>query len=216
MKIFSKKNLAAIVASTFILAGAAATPFIVHAAEIDNGRPAIHHQQMNPEQIAQNMSETFGVSKEDILKYQASGINFKDIGRAAFLANASGKSLDEVMSHKTPDKKWKDVAQELGITKEQMKAAHQNIAAQQLNTKLGMDKEAALNLLREGYHAKDIGMANELAKNTGKPVNDILSLKKINNTWKDVADSLGVSQDTFKQDMKDMHQAFPHRMHRHE
>lgn len=210
---FSKKTLAAIAASTFILAGAAATPFIVHAAAVDNSRPAVHHQQMSPEKVAQHMSETFGVSQADILKYQANGMKFKDIGRAAFLANASGKSLDEVIALKTPDNKWKDVAKELGITKEQMKTAHQNIAAQQLNHKMGIDKEAALDLLKQGYHAKDIAMANELAKNTGKPTSDILSLKKINNTWKDVADTLGVSQDTFKQDMHDMHTAFPHRMH---
>lgn len=214
MKILSKKALAGVLAGAFILAGAAA-PFIVSAAEYNerDNRPACQqgqHQKPTPEQMAQRLSEDFGVSQDSILQYQAKGMNFRDISRAAFLANASGKSMDEVISYKTADNTWRDVAGTLGITKEQMKAARQNIVAIRLNAKLGMDKEAALELLQQGYHPRDIAMANELAQNTGSSINDVLNEKKINNTWRDVANNLGVDADTFQQDLKNVQPAFPH------
>ncbi|MEN6413370.1 MAG: hypothetical protein ABFC84_11545 [Veillonellales bacterium] len=214
MKILSKKTLAGILAGTFILAGASA-PFLVNAAENNDrdSRPAYRqcqHQKPTPEQMAQRLSEDLSVSQDSILQYQAKGMNFRDISRAAFLANASGKSMDEVISYKTTDNTWRDVAEKLGITKEQIKAARQNIAAARLNTKLGMDKEAVLDLLQQGYHPRDIAMANELAQNTGSSINDVLNEKKINNTWRDVADNLGVDSDTFKQDLQDVRPAFPH------
>ncbi|MEN6568327.1 MAG: hypothetical protein ABFC57_18745 [Veillonellales bacterium] len=214
MKILSKKALAGILAGTFILAGASA-PFLVNAAEYNDrdSSPAYRqcqHQKPTPEQMAQRLSEDLGVSQDSILQYQAKGMNFRDISRVAFLANASGKSMDEVISYKTTDNTWRDVAEKLDITKEQIKAARQSITAARLNAKLGMDKEAVLDLLQQGYHPRDIAMANELAQNTGSSINDVLNEKKINNTWRDVAGNLGVDSDTFKQDLQDVRPAFPH------
>lgn len=223
MKIVSRKTIAAMIAGTFIMA-AAASPFIVQASEIQQ-LPAGQHQKdhkerkgpndhkMSPEQAAERLSSTFELDQTTILKYNAGGMSFKDIGRAAFLANASGKSLEDVISYKTPANKWKDVATTLGITKEQMKIARQNMAAKGLNKKIGLDKEIALELLQQGYHPRDIGMAAELGKNTSKPITEVLSLKKINNTWSDVATTLGVDKDTFKNDMKEMRPDFGHRGH---
>jgi len=211
MKILSKGTIAAMVAGTFIMA-AAASPFIVQASEIE--KPAMCQQQnfqkhqITPEQIAQHISDTFGMDKATILEYNQKGMNFKDIGRAAFLASASGKSFDEIISHKTADNNWKDVATTMGITKEEIRAARQNMIANRLTKNTGLDKQVSLDLLQQGYHAKDIGIANELAKNTNKPINEILSLKKINNRWSDVATTLGVDKETFKNDLKNLGQGF--------
>lgn len=208
------------VAGTFIMA-AAASPFIVQASEIEQP-PAGQHQkdqkglknhQVNPEQAAQRLSDVFGIDKATILKYNADGMSFKDIGKAAFLANASGNSLADVMSHKTPDNKWKDVAKTMGITKEQMKDTRQNMVANRLNKKIGLDKQTTLDLLHDGYHVRDIGMSSELAKNTSKPIVEVLSLKKINNTWSDVATTLGVDKETFKKDAQELGYGFKHRGH---
>ena len=203
LEMLSKKAIAGLVAGTFIMVGAA-TPFIVHAADLGKGNPGIsqcHHKQATPEQIAAHMSEMTGLSPDTILKYHATGMDFRDIGRAAFLAAASSKTMDEVISHKTTDKNWKDVANELGITKEQMKATHQNMIANSLNVKLGVDKDVTLNLLSQGYHPRDIGMAAQLSTSTSKSIDEVLSLKKINNTWRDVATTLGVDPTTIKHDM---------------
>lgn len=207
------------VAGTFIIAGAA-SPFIVQAAETEK-TPSAYHQrqekkQMSPEEAAKRISNTFGIDQSTILNYNNNGMSFKDIGKAAFLAKAGGKSIDSVISKKTADNNWKDVAQSLGITKEQIKAAHQDMAANQLNKRTGIDKKAALNLLKDGYRPHDIGMASQLANATKKPIKDVLSLKKINNTWSDVAKKLGIDAETFKKDFKGMGHGPHHKGPRHQ
>ncbi|HWR55632.1 MAG TPA: hypothetical protein VN462_03915 [Negativicutes bacterium] len=130
--------------------------------------------------------------------------------RAALLAEASGKSLRDVMVLKKPDISWKDVAVSLGITKEQIKAVYQDIAAIKLRNKLSIPNETALALLRQGYHPRHIAVANILSKKTGKSINDILAMKRINNAWQDVADALGVDDKTFMQDLKELKAVVPH------
>lgn len=217
MNMLSKNKLMAMVAGTFIIASVA-SPFIVQASEVQQP-PTRQHQkseklrQITPEQSAQRLSATFGIEQATILQYNANGMSFKDIGRAAFLANASGKSLADVITHKTANNNWKDVSKDLGITKEQMHAAGQNMVANHLNQKTGLAKKITLDLLQQGYHPQDIGMAAELTKNTNKPITEILSLKKINNRWSDVASSLGVDKETFKNDRKELGYGFGHSGH---
>lgn len=215
MKILSKGTIAAMVAGTFIMA-ATASPFIVQASEIQQPTTGQHQKyeqkrQLTPAQSAEYLSSTFGIDQGTILHYSANGMNFKDISRAAFLANASGKSIDDVISHKTATNTWKDVSTAMGITKEQMHAARQNMIANGLNKKIGLDKQATLDLLNQGYHPQDIAMASQLAKNTNKQISDVLSLKKINNRWSDVATILGVDKETFKNDMKTLGHGFGHK-----
>jgi len=221
MKRLSRNTIAAMVAGTFIMA-AAASPFIVQAAETEQAPTGQHqkaqkgleHKQVSPDQAAQRLANNFGIDKATILKYNTNGMSFKDIGRAAFLANASGKSLEDVINLKTPDNKWKDVTTTMGITTEQMQTARQNMVANRLNKKIGLDNQTTLELLHQGYHARDIGMAGELAKNTSKPIIEVLSLKKINNTWSNVATTLGVDSETFKKDTQELGFGFQHRGHR--
>lgn len=207
------------VAGTFIIAGAA-SPFLVQAAETEKTPSAYHQKQerkeMSPEESAKKLSNTFGIEESTILNYNNNGMSFRDIGKAAFLAKAGDKSIDSVISKKTADNNWKDVAESLGITKEQIKAAHQDMAANHLNKKTGLDKKTALNLLKDGYHPHDIGMASQLANATKKPIKDVLSLKKINNTWSDVAKKLGIDAETFKKDFKGTGHGPHHKGPRHE
>jgi hypothetical protein len=209
--IMNKKTIASLVAGVIILGGAA-TPFIAQAAEQANSCLAVPgHHQIDPEKFAQEISDTYGTNKDEILKYQKSGVNFKDLSKASFLAKASDKSLQEVLAAKTPTNTWKDVAKSLGVTREQVRALRHEMAATQLETKLRIPKQASQDLMNQGYRPQDIAIANELAKNTSKEIPDILSLRKINNTWHDVAQTLGVDENTFIQDMKDISVAFPHR-----
>lgn len=217
MKISVKNTIIAMVAGTFIIA-AATNPFIAQAAETQQPLVGQHQKhekvrQIKPEQIVQRLSTTFGIDQANILHYSATGMSFKDISRAAFLANASGKSLDEVISHKTPENKWRDVATTMGITKEQMQATRQSMVANHLNTKIGLDKQVTLDLLHQGYKAQDIGIASELAKNSNKSITEVLSLKKINNRWSDVANTLGIDKETLTKDMKEL--GFGHKRHNH-
>ncbi|MCE5287236.1 MAG: hypothetical protein LLG02_15510 [Pelosinus sp.] len=201
---FSKKTLAVAIVGAVITLGTA-IPTLVQAADNSNDRPGFHQRQkMSPEQMTAKMSARLGISQEDFAKYQANGLNPRDIGHAAFLAKVSGKTIDEVISLKTTDNTWKDVMSTLGITKEQIKSARQNMTADRITAKTGADKAVVLDLLSQGYHGKDIMMASQLAKNTDKPINEILAMKKINNSWREVASDLGVSPESMK-DFKGMH-----------
>ncbi|MDU2064348.1 MAG: hypothetical protein E6713_05835 [Sporomusaceae bacterium] len=210
-QIFNKQRILGLTAGIAILAGTM-SPFVVNASpQFEGGeQPPIVHQGKfapNPNQFAEHVSSVFGVSKDEVLKYQQEHIAFRDIFRASFLAKASGKSLTEVMQAKTYDNTWKDVAQTLGVSKEQMKATRNDIAATRMEQKLKISKQTSLDLLGQGYHPRDITVANALAQNTGKSIGDILAQKRINNSWQDVAASLGVDENTFKEDMKSIHKA---------
>jgi len=190
------------------------SPFAAEAAEpCDYNSSRCGQHQMNPDKIAQTIVDTFGVSKENVLSYEQQGVTVKDLYKAAFLAKASGKSLEEVMQTKTLDNTWKNVVKILGVTKGQIRATHQDLEATKLENKLHISKQTSLDLMQEGYRGYDIAVANELSPNTGKTVKDILCMKQTNNGWLDVAEQLGISDDTFEQDMKNLKDAF-HDQHR--
>ncbi len=207
MKLVSSKTVVAVALAALLLVGAAA-PLFAQSAQGDQARPAKAHHQMDPAKVAARLAETYGISQDTVLARLNSGTGAKDVHAAAFLAKASGKTFDEVLDLKKSDNTWKDVAKTLGVTREQMKATRQAMTADRLSAKLGFDRDTALNLLDQGYRSHDIAMAGLLAENTGKTPASILDMKKINNTWRDVASSLGVSNDTLKQDMKKLHEAF--------
>jgi len=214
MKLSAKKTIAAIAIGAFILAGIA-VPYIAQADRADDQRPAFGQRHVDPDKAASRLSETYGIDKSAVLKYLNDGVPMRNLNRAAFLAQASGKSLDDVLALKTADNSWKDVAKTLNITKEQFKATRNTLLSNRLNAKLGLDKQATFALFDQGYLPRDVAMAGLLAQNTGKSMDDILALKKINNRWSDVATTLGVDHDTLKQDIQQLRQAFPGRGHRH-
>lgn len=213
---FSKKTIASLVAGTFLLVGVA-LPFAVQAATSEKqDRPAMCQRKVDPEKAAARISQHFGISKESVLKYQNQGYTFRDLTKAAFLAKASGKPFESVVVLKTTDKTWKTIAQELGVTKEQMKSTHRELAADRINAKTGMDKAEITGLMEQGYKGRDITMAGLLSKKTNRSASDIIQLKKINNRWLDVAETIGVDRDAFKAELKEMHKGGHHSRMRHQ
>jgi hypothetical protein len=225
MRFPAQKKIFAIATGALLLVGATGI-YIAQAAPQTDNRPAFQgscqdrqgdhdgdrHQRMeqghmDPDKVAGKIAETFGVDKSTLLQYHKQGVNFRDLVKASVISKASGKTLKQVLAARTYDNTWKDVANSLGATPEKIKAVRQDIAANMLQKKLNIAKSTSLGLLHEGYHPRDIAVANELAKNTGKPINDILGMRKINNTWRDVAKDLGVSDATFRQDMGNLMKA---------
>ncbi|VBB07399.1 Hypothetical protein LUCI_2644 [Lucifera butyrica] len=212
MNWLTKKSMIGLALGMFVLAGVV-SPLSTQAAERNGFNQPIHeHHQIDPDKVAQQMADTFGVNKNDVLKYEKQGVRIPELYRASFLAKASGKSLQEVLEAKNLANTWKETAQTLGVTKEQIRAAHQDIAANRLEKNLSIPKQDSLALMQQGYRSRDIAVANQLAKNTSKSMSSILSMRQINNTWHDVAQNLGVDDSTFKQDMKNIRAAFPHRL----
>jgi len=65
-------------------------------------------------------------------------------------------------------------------------------AAERISKFAKIDKAKAKELIDKGYHHRDITMAAYLAEKSGKSVDSVLQMKKINNRWIDVAKSLNV------------------------
>lgn len=206
MKIMTKKMVAGVVAGAVLLTGGLS---YVQAARDNSEKervefrgPAGHRQppQMNREEMAGKIADTFKVSKDEVLKAMDGKEDFRNIGHAAMLAKISGKSFQEVLSMKTKDNHWGDVQKSLGITGEQMKDEMDSLTAERIAGHGNVGLDTAKKLLKNGYDARDIEMAGILAKASGKDLQSVLDMKKINNHWKDVANSLGVDEGKLRLD----------------
>ncbi|WP_196603729.1 hypothetical protein [Pectinatus haikarae] len=211
---FSKKKMGALAIGTLMTFGAA-FPALTEAASYnsncggsgDGGRPPMMEgwggHQGGPGQhwLSPEMEKELNISKSDLDSYKEKGYRRGDVVQAAFIAKASGKSLDKVLSYKTDDTTWQYVMKKAGVTEDQLRQVHEDLFADTVSQQTGTDKGTVQALQQQGYHGRDIMMAAQLAKASSKPINDVLGMKKINNSWKDVADSLGVNWDSFRQDM---------------
>jgi len=212
MSILSKKSIIGLATGVALFAGTM-NPFVAQASSPNEGEdggrtPMMELHQLSPDKVVQNLSDTFGIDKEDILDYVNEGVGERDLSTGCFLAKASDKSLKTVMNIKMKKTSWRDVSQALGITKEKMESTGNEIAANRLENTLKIAKQTGLGLLQDGYQPNDIALANELAANSKKSIQDVLAMKKMNNTWEDVADSLNVDESTFKSDIKIIRDAF--------
>ncbi len=202
----TKKMIAGVVAGAVLLTGSLT---YVQAAKDNGGKDRMesrglagHRQmpQMNREEMAGKIADTFHVSKDEVLKAMNEKEDFRNIGHAAMLAKISGKSFREVLSMKTKDKHWRDVQESLGITGEQMKGEMDSLTAERIAGHGNVELDTAKKLLKNGYQARDIEMAGILSKASGKDLQSVLDMKKINNHWKDVANSLGVDEGKLRLD----------------
>ena len=154
------------------------------------GQPPM--MNMNADDVAKKLHETFGVSEAEVKEAINNKSDFQDIGQAAMLSKISGKSLKDVLAMKTADKHWPEVGKELGVTPDQIHKQMNEMTAARMAERGDIDKDKALTLLNNGYRSMDVSMAAKLAKLSGKDVQAVLDMKKINNRWGDVAKELGV------------------------
>ncbi|WP_196592302.1 hypothetical protein [Pectinatus frisingensis] len=151
------------------------------------------------------MEKELNISKADFDNYRTKGYSGRDVMHAAIIAKASGKSLDKVISYKTADTTWHYVMGKVNVTDDQLRQVHQDLFTDGISQRTGVDKSAITNLFKQGYNGRDIMIAAELSKVSSKSIDDVMAMKKVNNTWKDVADSLGVNRASFRQDFGPMH-----------
>lgn len=160
------------------------------------GQPPM--MQRSADDIAKQLHDTFGVNEQEVKAALDEHKDFRDIGQAAMLSKISGKSFKDVMSMKTDDKHWPEVGQALGVTREQISAQMNEMTAARMAERGNVDKDTALKLLNNGYQVQDISMAGKLAKISGKDIQAVLDMKKINNRWGDVAEQLGVDREQLR------------------
>ena len=156
--------------------------------------------QMNAEEAAKHIHDTFGVDENQVKKAINEKKDFRDIGQAAMLAKISGKSFKDVLAMKTDSNTWQEIGKSLGVTHEQIREQMDSMMAAHIAQKGNIDQAAALALLKSGYHPQDVTAASILAKQSGKGIQSILDMKKINNRWSDVAEQLGIDKSVLRAD----------------
>ena len=150
-------------------------------------RPQMTEEQIN--QYSKELAEYYGVNQAEIATALKNHVHFEDIRMAAQLAKISGKSFSEVLAMKVD---WHQVAEKLGVTREQMHEAMKNEHLEGLAQHSKLDKKTVESLLNENYDPHDITIAGIIASESGKNVKSVLAKRKLNNSWDDVAKEFGV------------------------
>ena len=205
MNAMKKKMLTGILAGAVLLGGGLGT--MSAQAETPEGHrmppppmagqkmPGQHPKvEMNADEAAKHVAETFGVEQSEVKKAIEDKEDFRDIGQAAMYAKITGKSFKDVLALHKDQKDWREIGKSLGVTHAQIREAMLEMRAMHIGQKGLLAQDKALALLKNGYQSKDIMMAAVLAKESGKDVQAVLDMKKINNRWSDVADQLGVDK----------------------
>ena len=138
---------------------------------------------------AKYLSEKYGVDSAQVETALNDGVHIEDVKHAAVLAKLSGKSFSDVLAMKVD---WAQVAEKLGVTREQVKEFYEQERIEHFAKMASIDVKTFSNLLKDGYNPHDIMIAGRIANSVGKNVKNVLEKRKINNTWEDVAKSFGV------------------------
>ena len=190
MRNLKKKLLAGLLCGAMIFTGA--QTFAAPTDDADRADREAKWQQEAAERIggwSKYFAERYGLNSAEIEKAFADGVHIEDIKNAALLAKLSGKSFSDVLAMKVD---WPQVAQKLGVTREQIKNFYANERDEAFAKKSGLDVSAYKSLVKDGYRPHDIDIAARIAKASGKDIKTVLGSRKINNTWSDVAKSFGV------------------------
>lgn len=138
---------------------------------------------------AKYLSAKYGVDSAQVEAALNDGVHIEDVKHAAVLAKLSGKSFSDVLAMKID---WAQVADKLGVTREQVKNFYEQERLEHFAKMANVDAKTFSSLLKDGYNPHDIMIAGRIANSAGKNVKSVLEKRKINNTWEDVAKSFGV------------------------
>ena len=182
-----KKILAGLLGGALLLTGSQA---LANPPEMpDDDKFWQEEQATHAADLAKYISEKYGVESAQVEAALNDGVHFGDIKHAAILAKLSGRSFSEVLAMKVD---WFQVAERLGITREQVKDFFKHEREEHFAKMACIDVKTFSALLNDGYDPHDIMIAGKIAQASGKNVKNVLSKRTINNTWEDVAKSFGV------------------------
>lgn len=191
-----KKILAGILSGALILGGGFAVNSVQAneppAPEMQENEDKPERPQMTEEQLndyAKKLADHYGLNQSEIADALKNHVHFDDIRSAATLAKLSGKSFSKVLAMKVD---WRQVAEKLGVTREQVEEFERNEHLEGLAERSKLDKKTVESLLKENYDPRDISIAGIIANASGKNVKSVLAKRKLNNSWDDVAKEFGV------------------------
>ena len=198
MKSLARKIIVGLMAGSLFFVGASE----ISAAENQPPKPPTQEQmQARINAWVKHTASWSGVSEKDLLDAVKNHRSIEDIDYAAMLSRISKKSFKDVLAMKTD---WSDVMKKLGITPEKYKSAVEEIEIEEVSKEAGIDTATVKSLLEKHYHPRDIIIAGKLAKASGKNIQEVLDMKKINQRWRDVAEDLKldkkISEETERQE----------------
>ena len=185
-----KKILAGLLSGALLLTGAQA---LANPPEPPPQEDWQEQEEKNIDAWVKDISERYDVDAAQVKQALDDGIFYEEIKHAAVLAKLSGKSFSEVMAMRVD---WKQVAEKLGVTREQLEAFYEQERNEHFAKRAGIDVKTWQSLIKDGYDPRDIMIAGKIAQASNKNIKSVLDKRKINNTWEDVAKSFGVDMKT--------------------
>ena len=200
-----KKVLTLALAGAFVATGLVTTQYfqpIVSASHAQHQRQTPPKQLTNKE-MAQNISDMFGIDKQVILNDLNKGYNIRDVHRAAMISYTANKPFDEILQAKTMTNNWRDVGESFGVTRDKLQQSQRILFSKNMAKQLHVDEAEVTAYMNDGYRPHDLIIASALAQKSNKDLKAVMAMKNSNNHWKDVAASLNISDSDFKQCLRD-------------
>ena len=147
----------------------------------------------NIDQASERLANMFDVDKSTIISYCSEGYKVRELYIVGIITQASGKSFKEVMALKTPDNNFFNIAKKLGVSQDDAISISEELSLNEVVEYLQIDRKVFDNLVKENYRYRDIILAGIVSKHAKKPVNEIILLKKTNNTWFEVAADFNIT-----------------------
>lgn len=212
-----KKTLSIALAGAFLLTSAAAyqMPGLSSAAPYQmqhaDKMPSHMNKMFNETNFAQAIAAEYNVKQTDVEKALQNGWRPFQLQRAAFIAYASDKSLNDVLSDRDKVSSWQELDEKYGLTPEKHDQAMRQLHCKRIADMTGVTETKLNALIDDGYYMHDITMAALIANEANRSIDDVISQKKINNSWFDIAESFGMNPDDLSEKM---HQCRPHHFDR--
>ena len=208
-----------VAAATLFLSGIGSqfNPLLVNAAPPPPPKMERVAPQVRIDTEMQQLSDMYGIEKSLLMQYYNKGWKLKEISHGAFLAYASQKSFTDVMNLKD-ENSWPRVEYLLGLTPNDIKAAHDDLAAQYLSEKLSVNKTIITRLLQKNYSMGDVLHGILISQYCTASPEDIISMHNPPKTdWNTVADRLGITDEQMQEirnTMRDVAPPGPKKPHR--
>lgn len=192
------KKLLATMVITAAVAAPMFTDYQISTAEAKPAPPMHRKAELVSPQVRdanelKNISDRFGADASELKKYYEIGWGFKELRQAAFLSFASGKNIGDILEMKGTDN-WPRVEYKLGLTPNDIKAAHDKCDAYYLKKKLSLDYDAAYALLQQNYPMGEVMHAMLMSQYTDKTAENIIAMHNPPaNDWDAVAEELGIT-----------------------
>ena len=198
-----KKAILFAMAGAFAIGGIA-VPFMQNTAAAAKNEPAICQPDKNhQDRFIKQAATELGVEQQTIKDFFAQGNGPRDLHMALIFSEASGKSLSAVLADKTAAISWPELEKKYSLDRAQLHQARENLMIRQVVKFSALDEQSVRDLLKDGYQPHDIAFAGKLADKTHTAVQSVLDKKKINNSWRDVAKELGLTETDFRPEKKD-------------